>query len=411
MPVLARKLACSMIVLAALAACSDDDPAQKIGGVATPGGSGGAAAPDTGGSAGTAVDSTPTGASGPGASSNAGSAGSSSPKAGSGSGGSGGIGGSAAGGGGSAAGAGGSAGSSNSAPADAGTQAGPDAGTAPPGDSLVPAQGALLGVFYGADDLAATASKIGRMPQVHLTYYAWDDDWTGRITKADLEAGRIPLVNWEPHDPKLTDIAAGDYDDMLHQRAASAKALGMPFFLDWGAEMNGDWSPWGGAQNGMSAEQYLAAYKHIHDVFTADGVSNAIWLWCPNVTDEPRAAWNATLGYYPGDDYVDWACVDGYNWGSTQGGWQSFDDVFKDVYDKLATLNKPIMIGEMASAEAGGDKAAWIDAIIPTLRDQFPLIHGLVWFDINKETDWRISSSPAAEAAFKKMANDPYFNP
>ena len=32
--------------------------------------------------------------------------------------------------------------------------------------------------------------------------------------------------------------------------------------------------------------------------------------------------------------------------------------------------------------------------MIPTLRDDFPLIKALVWFDINKETDWRISSSP-----------------
>jgi hypothetical protein len=30
---------------------------------------------------------------------------------------------------------------------------------------------------------------------------------------------------------------------------------------------------------------------------------------------------------------------------------------------------------------------------------------------VNKEADWRISSSPASEAAFIRMANDPYFNP
>ncbi|HMI94168.1 MAG TPA: glycosyl hydrolase [Polyangiales bacterium] len=280
-----------------------------------------------------------------------------------------------------------------------------------PSGILVPAQGALLGVYYGADSLAATATKVGRTPSVHLTYYAWDDDWAGGVSRDDLAANRIPLVNWEPYQPELGDIVAGEYDTMLHQRAAGAKALGKPFFLDFGAEMNGDWSPWGGAMNGMSPDVYLAAYRHVHDLFVADGVTNAVWLWCPNVTDEPRAAWNATLGYYPGDAYVDWTCVDGYNWGSTQGGWQAFQDVFEGIYPKLAGLKKPIMIGEMASAEAGGDKAAWIDAIIPTLRSEYPLIKGLVWFDINKETDWRISSSPAAEAAWKRMATDPFFNP
>jgi hypothetical protein len=39
------------------------------------------------------------------------------------------------------------------------------------------------------------------------------------------------------------------------------------------------------------------------------------------------------------------------------------------------------------------------------------VIKGLVWFGINKETDWRISSSPETEAAIIGMAADPYFNP
>jgi hypothetical protein len=299
---------------------------------------------------------------------------------------------------------GGGTGGSGGAPAGA-------AGHTSDTDILEPAQGALLGLFYGADSIAETSQKLGRALPLHLTYYAWDDDWTKGATAADLAAGRIPLVNWEPFEPKLDDIVGGTHDAMIRARASGAKALGKPFFLDFGAEMNGDWSPWGGAQNGMDAALYVTAYRHIHDLMIAGGATNIVWLWCPNVTDEPRSAWNAALNYYPGDDYVDWTCVDGYNWGATNGGWQSFSEVFSAVYAKLATKHKPIMIGEMASAEAGGDKAAWIDQIIPTLRAEFPLIKGLVWFDIDKETDWRISSSSAAEAAFARMAADPYFNP
>ena len=394
----------SPTVLAALAAvtalvsgaCGGSEPSAMEPGAGSPalpaagaaGASGAGDAGATGGSASSAGSSATSTA-------GAGVAGSSTPSAGSG----------AAGASGSQAGSGGSA-------AQAGTGAPPDPGT--PSEILVPAQGALLGMFYGADSVAQTADKLGRTPPVHLTYYAWDDDWAGSsITRADLDAGRIPLVNWEPYDPSLADIIAGDYDELIHARAAGAKALGERFFLDWGAEMNGDWSPWSGAENGMGPDVYLAAYRHIHDLFVADGATNVIWLWCPNVTDEPRSAWNETLGYYPGDEYVDWACVDGYNWGGSGGGggWQTFHDVFADVYATLATTGKPIMIGEMASAEVGGDKAAWIDAMIPTLRDDFPMIRGLVWFDIDKETDWRISSSSAAEAAFVRLANDPYFNP
>ena len=66
---------------------------------------------------------------------------------------------------------------------------------------------------------------------------------------------------------------------------------------------------------------------------------------------------------------------------------------------------------QMASAEGGGDKGQWIDQMIPTLESAFPLIKAVVWFDVDKENDWRISSSSGSEAAFKRMAIDPYFNP
>jgi beta-mannanase len=169
--------------------------------------------------------------------------------------------------------------------------------------------------------------------------------------------------------------------------------------------MNGD-----EAWSGNNAPLYVSAYRHIHDLFVAAGANNVVWAWCPNVTDTPGGN-RTTMDYYPGDAYVDWTGVDGYNWGTTNGGWQSFQQVFQNIYPLLAAKKKPILIGEMASAEAGGDKGKWIDNIIPTLRTRFPLIKGVVWFDINKEADWRISSSPASEAAFIRMANDPYFSP
>ena len=40
------------------------------------------------------------------------------------------------------------------------------------------------------------------------------------------------------------------------------------------------------------------------------------------------------------------------------------------------------------------------------------MIKALVEFDVNKETDWRINSSPAVQDAFSKTARqDAYFNP
>jgi hypothetical protein len=269
---------------------------------------------------------------------------------------------------------------------------------------LVPRQGALLGLYYGAGSIEETNARIGRKPQVHLVFYAWRTDWSAGA-RSDLAAGSIPLVNWEPAGVDFNRIVDGSLDDTIRARAQGAKALGKPFFLDFAAEMNGD-EAWGGNNPTL----YVAAYRHIHDVFMAEGATNAVWAWCPNVTDVEGGN-SRTMDYYPGDTYVDWTGVDGYNWGKGNGGWQSFEEVFARIYPLLAAKDKPILIGEMASAEVDGNKAEWIDAIIPTLRRKYPMIKGLVWFDVNKERDWRINSSPATLEAFARAARDPYFNP
>jgi len=260
----------------------------------------------------------------------------------------------------------------------------------------------LLGLYYGAGTQADTNALIGRTPQIHLVYYAWADDWT-QGAKKDLQAGQIPLVNWEPDGIDFHDIVSGSLDATIKARAAGAAALSRKFFLDFAAEMNGD-----EAWSGNDAPLYVAAYKHIHDLFTAAGATNVVWAWCPNVTDTDNSN-KTTMAYYPGDAYVDWTGVDGYNWGA--GDWQSFQQVFKNIYPLLAEKKKPIIIGEMASSEQGGDKGAWIDGMLPTLEAQYPLFKAVVWFDVDKERDWRINSSPAALTAFSKMAKDPYFNP
>lgn len=270
---------------------------------------------------------------------------------------------------------------------------------------LVPRRGALLGHYYGAGTIAATTARIGGKPAVHLTYYGWTDDWAASpATRADVANGRIPLVNWEPFDVAFDDIIAGRLDATIRARADGAKALGVKFFLDFAAEMN-ESEGWGGHH----PRKYIAAYRHIHDVFVRRGATNVVWAWCPNVTDSPSSP--PAMAYYPGDRYVDWTGVDGYNWGTSKPGftWQSFSGVFARIYAKLATKGKPMIVGEMASDEVGGSKARWIDGVVPALKARFPLIKAVVWFDVDKERHWQIASSPTSLAAYRRMATDPYF--
>lgn len=222
----------------------------------------------------------------------------------------------------------------------------------------------------------------------------------------------------------LQSIVDGKHDDYLRGFARAAAAYGRPLFLRWDHEMNGDWYPWSGTRNNGAKldtfgdptkpdrpELFVAAYCYIHDVFEREGASNVLWVWCPSVvmTGALGANWNRIANYYPGEEYVNWLCVDGYNWGTSQdwSRWQTFDEVFSATYDQLRAIDphKPIMIGETAAANSGGDKAAWILDAFARLAEDYPQIRGNAWFNVNKETDWRIDSSSESLQALRTAAD------
>ena len=85
--------------------------------------------------------------------------------------------------------------------------------------------------------------------------------------------------------------------------------------------------------------------------------------------------------------------------------------VFGPSYDELAAMtDKPMMIAETASAESGGDKAAWIKkGLLEDVPSRLPRVRAVVWFHENKEADWRIDSSAGSLAAYKQAAETPMY--
>jgi beta-mannanase len=288
----------------------------------------------------------------------------------------------------------------------------------PPSAKVPPASGVLFGAFVGVGenstaDFENQERRIGRRWVIDNRFYS-TEDWTER-TQWSIANKKIPLITWEPGAWKLDDIIAGTHDELFRAKATSLKDMGAEIFLRWGHEMNGNWYAWSGEKNGGAAggpAKYIAAWKHMHDLFQEVGATNVVWVWNPLVTDVPSAAWNHWTNYYPGDEYVDWVGLDAYNWGtsSTCCVWQSFPTLVDALYRDYAG-KKPLMLPETSSAELGGSKAAWIREMHATLKTQYPEIKALVWFDINKETDWRVHSTPETLEAYKEMAHDPYFNP
>ncbi|MHB1131381.1 MAG: glycoside hydrolase family 26 protein [Chloroflexota bacterium] len=243
--------------------------------------------------------------------------------------------------------------------------------------------------------------------------------------------GAIPMINWsswvlerklDPSHFRLRDIYHGLHDDYIRGWAREAKAWGHPIFLRFNHEMNGWWYPWSEQAGDNREGDYVKAWRHVHNIFTAVGANNVAWVWSPNVVNAPELTPIKRL--YPGDEYVDWLGMDGYNWGTDRSeGWQTFSEVFKATYDQLVALSpgKPLMIGEMSSSEDGGpsgrpsSKAAWIeDAFGEQIPKRFPRIRAVVWFswnDNNPLLDWAVASSPESVDAFARAISADYYAP
>ncbi|WP_298458824.1 glycoside hydrolase family 26 protein [uncultured Cellulomonas sp.] len=261
-----------------------------------------------------------------------------------------------------------------------------------------------------AQALAATAATVGVGPSYLQWYTGWGEAPDVAKLQAVVDAGAVPVVTWEPWvwtdgvtQPRfaMSTVVAGDHDAYLTAWADALAAWGGPVMLRFAHEANGDWYPWSAGVNGTTAADHVAAWRHVHDLFAARGAHAVQWVWAPNVVYPGSTPLTAL---YPGGDYVDVVGVDGYNWGTSVAWerWRTPAEVFDPTLAELRALapGKPLLVTETASTELGGDKAAWV-AALGTWAAAQPDLGGVIWFDENKETDWRLSSSPTSAAAFR----------
>jgi hypothetical protein len=287
-----------------------------------------------------------------------------------------------------------------------------------------PKDGVYLGVFregapLNMGHIKSFQKTMGRKPAMVMWYLDWSSDFPVAECNTLAKYGAAPHIIWEPwiwgDEKKITlkTIVDGEWDQYIKNWAKSAAAFKKPVFIRWGHEFNIEKYPWAVGNNGKDPALYIKAYKHVHDIFTSVGATNVKWIWCFNNYNNPDEDWNAWDKAYPGDAYVDWVGIDGYNWGSTQSwsGWQSFKDCFREQV-RICTKKyptKPIMIAEFGSAEEGGNKAAWVKEIPSALKVSMKQVKAIMLFDVRKECDWRATSCKATENAYKLILKDPYF--
>ncbi|WP_433086262.1 glycoside hydrolase family 26 protein [Dactylosporangium sp. CA-052675] len=288
---------------------------------------------------------------------------------------------------------------------------------------------AFFGVFTekGPGDLTdynGFVRAAGKSPQVMMFASGWgaEKHFDRQPFDRIVNRGMLPMLGWEPWDYRaesktdrdrgtqpqyrLARISGGDFDGYLTEWAQGIKALGYPVAIRFAHEMNGYWYPWGESANGNQKGDYVAAWRHVHDLFDRLGAGNVIWVWSPNVVYD-----NATplSQLYPGDAYVDWVGLSGYYGTAGMETYQTFEQIYRPTLNELKTLSRrPIVVTETAATDKQGRKADWITDLLQTLP-RHPEIIGFLWYESVKETDWRIAATPAASAAFAQGIAQPYY--
>ena len=287
---------------------------------------------------------------------------------------------------------------------------------------LTPARAVAAPIAFGAyvpkgdrnpSLVQSFAHRVGRAPVIVSSYKRWR---LAPFVRPELRAvwsrGAVPLITWEPWTDagrgfRLREIAHGRYDGYVRRAAKSAAAWGRPILLRFAHEMNGTWFPWGRARDGNTARLYKASWRHLVGIFHAAGADNVKWVWTPNVDGGGQYPF---ARFYPGNKWVDWVGLDGFNW-ARRGEWQSFTDIFGSSYETLSRItSRPMIVAETGSSQSGGDKAAWVSSALDEEIPRFSRIRAVVWFsDRVGDVDFRIDSSSSALQAFRSGISSPRY--
>ncbi len=244
------------------------------------------------------------------------------------------------------------------------------------------------------------AHEIGRQPNLAVYYSHWMEPFNTRFAATAAEHGATTLVQISPKLGKVpvsvASIAAGQYDGYIRSFAAAVKTFRSRVILSFGHEMNGYWYPWG--YKHTSPTVFVAAWRHIVNIFREEGVRNVTWLWTVNITATVNSQIPDPAPWWPGRSYVNWVGIDGYYYNS----WWTFASLFGPTIVRVREITgDPILIAESGAATFA-DQPAKIGNLFAGVS-AYGLL-GLVWFDSDgarPDQNWRINSQ-AAEAAFRR---------
>lgn len=246
-----------------------------------------------------------------------------------------------------------------------------------------------LKVNYGVYDPEKKFSPSNGLSFDHY-YYRWEqfDPLKFKTDMAySVQKNRWPLITLEPFlkegrsvDSLFSDILHGQYDSIIQNVYTSIKEFGKPVMFRWGHEMEkvtGRY-PWAS----KDYVGYVNSYRYVVNKFKPLK-PNIFFIWSP--------IGNIDLyNYWPGPDYVDFTGLSVYSFSEWDNkyyeGRRPFSNMFREKYDLVNVLGKPIMITEFGVDGDDKSQVTWLKNAFESFKD-FPNLRSLIYFNAKDSQD------------------------
>ena len=240
----------------------------------------------------------------------------------------------------------------------------------------------------------ATSADPGTVEDYTLFGAPFDQMRACQVT----QLGAVPLIQLLPRDVSLAAIADGRYDGYLNAYARAVRAFRDPVVLSFAHEMNARWWSWG--YQHTSPAVFIAAWRHVWNVFAQANANNVTWLWNVNRNANPgQDSISPAQAWWPGARYVNWIGIDAY--------FNTPADTFSSVFGATLASIRQITSDPVLITETGIAPSPHQDTQIRSLfagASAAPGVLGFVWFDLDRREAWHLEDRPAALAIFRAEA-------